>query len=78
MTNTNTITDTALVEDIIGTLARYGWNVDRKSLSAVLALILHQLRAHQNVADVMVRYLQDPELMAIDSAASASKEKTHA
>lgn len=60
------ISDTHVVEDVIGTLKRYGWNVDRKSLSPVLLIILNQLKAHRDVADVMVRYLQDPELMKID------------
>lgn len=60
--------DTHIVEDVIGTLKRYGWNVDRKSLSPVLVVILHQLKAHRDVADVMIRYLQDPELLAIDTA----------
>lgn len=62
------ITDTHVVEDVIGTLKRYGWNVDRKSLAPVLLVILNQLKAHREVADTMVRYLQDPELLAIDTA----------
>lgn len=60
--------DTRVVEDVIGTLKRYGWNVDRKSLAPVLVIILNQLKAHRDVADLMVRYLQDPELLAIDTS----------
>lgn len=76
MTPKPQLPDSALVDDIIGTLARYGWNVDRQSLSPVLVVILQQLRAHRNVADVMVRYLNDPELLAIDTAA-AGEAKNH-
>lgn len=60
--------DTHIVEDVIGTLGRYGWNVDRKSLPAVLVIILTKLNAHRDVADLMVRYLQDPERLAMDTA----------
>lgn len=60
--------DTNVVEDVIGTMKRYGWNVDRKSLAPVLVIILNQLKAHRDVADLMVRYLQDPELLAMDTS----------
>lgn len=62
------VSDTHVVEDVIGTLAQYGWNVDRKSLAPVLVIILTQLKAHRNVADLMVKYLQDPERLAMDTA----------
>lgn len=62
------VSDTHVVEDVIGTLAQYGWNVDRKSLVPVLVIILTQLKAHRNVADLMVKYLQDPERLAMDTA----------
>lgn len=64
----NKISDTHVVEDVIGTLAQYGWNVDRKSLAPVLVIILTKLNAHRDVADLMVRYLQDPELLKMDMA----------
>lgn len=66
----NQLTDSQIVEDVIGTLARYGWNVDRRSLSPVLVVIMQKLKAHQDVAEVMTRYLNDPELLAIDTANS--------
>ena len=66
------LTDSQLVDYVIGTLARYGWNVDRGSLPMTLPIIMNQLRAHGQVAEVMVRYLQSPELMAIDMAVDSA------
>lgn len=68
MSVANQLTDTQIVEDVIGTLSRYGWNVDRRSLSPVLVVIMQKLKAHQDVAEVTTRYLNDPELLAIDTA----------
>ncbi|HFT3445461.1 TPA: hypothetical protein ACHT44_003424 [Klebsiella pneumoniae] len=54
--------------DLIGTLQRYGYNVDRKSLSPVLLIVLQDLKARQQVAETMIRYLESPHLLAIDTA----------
>ena len=60
--------DTSAKRAIIGTLQRYGYNVDRKSLSLVLLIVLQDLKARQQVAETMIRYLESPHLLAIDTA----------
>ncbi|EIY2246831.1 MULTISPECIES: hypothetical protein [Enterobacteriaceae] len=62
------LTDSQILADLIGTLQRYGYNVDRKSLSPVLLIVLQDLKARQQVAETMIRYLESPHLLAIDTA----------
>ncbi|HFT3314745.1 TPA: hypothetical protein ACHV9Z_005236 [Klebsiella pneumoniae] len=62
------LTDSQILADLIVTLQRYGYNVDRKSLSPVLLIVLQDLKARQQVAETMIRYLESPHLLAIDTA----------
>ena len=62
------ITDSHLIDDAIKTLAHHGWNVDRKTLSPVLVVILQKLKAHERVARHVCRYINEPELLGIDEA----------
>lgn len=62
------LTDSQILADLVGTLQRYGYNVDRKSLSPVLLIVLQDLKARQQVAETMIRYLESPHLLAIDTA----------
>lgn len=62
------LTDSQILADLIGTLQRYGYNVDRKSLSPVLLIVLQDLKARQHVAEMMIRYLESPHLLAIDTS----------
>lgn len=55
--------------ELLETMKTYGWNVDRKSAPAVLNIILHRLKAFEDVAQMTKRYLLDPEAYAIDLAA---------
>lgn len=62
--------ETALDAELLDVMRKYGWNVDRKNAANVLRLILQDLRAHQEVSKVCVRFLQDPQTMQFDRAAS--------
>ncbi|UAN52883.1 hypothetical protein KGP26_07410 [Serratia sp. JSRIV002] len=75
MTATPLLPDSAIVDDVIGTLARYGWNVDRRSLSPVLTLIMNRQKAHEDVARLCCRYLEEPERLLIDMAIENQREK---
>lgn len=77
MTATPMLPDTAIVDDLIGTLAKYGWNVDRKSLSPILLVILNQNKAHKEVADMCSYYLNDPERLLIERAMDKKKAKAN-
>ncbi|PRD14019.1 hypothetical protein [Pantoea coffeiphila] len=63
----NELTDSQIIADAIGTLQRYGYNVDRNTLSPVLLIVMQDLKAHQQVAETMIRYLESPHLLAIDT-----------
>ncbi len=73
MTATPQLPDSAIVDDVIGTLARYGWNVDRRSLSPVLTLIMNRQKAHEEVAKMCTHYLEDPERLLIERAMDNKK-----
>lgn len=73
MTATPQLPDTAIVDDLIGTLAKYGWNVDRRSLSPILVVILTQNKAHKEVSEMCSYYLEDPERLLIERAMDNKK-----
>lgn len=73
MTATPQLPDTAIVDDLIGTLAKYGWNVDRRSLIPILVVILNQNNAHREVAKMCTHYLEDPERLLIERAMDNKK-----
>ncbi len=75
MTATPQLPDSAIVDDVIGTLTRYGWNVDRRSLSPVLTLIMNRQKAHEEVAKLCCHYLEEPERLLIDMAIENQREK---
>lgn len=77
MTTTPVLSDTAIVDDMIGTLARYGWNADRRSLSPIMAIILARSSAYQEVAKMCTYYLQDPERLVIEQAMDNTKGKNN-
>lgn len=63
MTN---LTDSQIVEDILGTLNHAGYAADRRNLSHVLALITSDLRGMKEAAALARRYLEDPFKIQID------------
>ncbi|CAI2516120.1 Uncharacterised protein [Serratia ficaria] len=75
MTTTPLLSDAAIIEDLISTLTKYGWNVDRRSLSPVMAMILTQHKAHQKVAEMCRYYLEEPERLLIEQAFENRKEQ---
>ncbi|WP_447869990.1 hypothetical protein [Serratia fonticola] len=77
MAATPQLPDTAIVDDLIGTLAKYGWNVDRRSLSPILVVILTQNKAHKEVSEMCSYYLEDPERLLIERAMDNKKAKSN-
>lgn len=60
------LTDSQILTDLIGTCSVMA-TTSIESLSPVL-LVLQDLKARQQVAETMIRYLESPHLLAFDTA----------